>query len=754
MEKDFDIAIKKDYKSYICLGITFLFCGLGFLFLNSFPRLVEAIRDLSTSIVYYFYGLLAADPTSCPVPATVLGKQSWQITESRFKPFRLFPWTWEEFKGLWNVYWDLFVNFDNIQAYFGFISNGALVIARFFSIAVIVYFGMFLLKGKKPISEEDIVDETLKKNDELYQDTPGLKRFKKFLFLRIYPLIWWCKDFLLYVQCNKKYYRIWLALWLLYFNVISIGLSFFAFYLYFIVSFDFISVYTQIVKLLADLTPAIRFVPGIVWFIIGFIVLNYLANERGYANLEHRERRNRGFLNERGVANVIWGNMGTGKTRMLTSLALSAEKQLRDQALEILLETDMMFPNFPWVRLRAEVKRRMESHMIVDVFSIRHWIRDWKARFMYLEKNGLVNWFQKNLREGKRVTDVTFGYDTVHYRSTYNDNLKIIHLYDAIENYAQAYFIYAIQTSLIVSNYAIRTDFDRTENGHFPIYNDDFFRRKPQFKHLYSKYSHILDFDILRLGKRMLDNNPNRNALGFSVIVVSEIDKERKNELEIRKQASAKKKTVDSEEKCTQNNDLFNACVKMIRHAAVIANRVFIIIICDLQRPEDYGANAREVGELTFIDRKGEKAPVLPFYSPYWIIRACYFIHRIFFRFYLGFISSRDDNTLLLYIFKNITAFYVQYIDRIEKLFGCQTFYLEVESGRMDGKALERKFYGMDKKDFSERYSTDAMSSIFDLPNTVSIAMFVEYADIMATQAERAMQHSHFQADIDEYINV
>ena len=100
---------------------------------------------------------------------------------------------------------------------------------------------------------------------------------------------------------------------------------------------------------------------------------------------------------------------------------------------------------------------------------------------------------------------------------------------------------------------------------------------------------------------------------------------------------------------------------------------------------------------------------------------------------------------------KNCTALYSNYIDRTEKLFGCQPFNLEVESGRMDGNSKKRKFYGMDKKDFSGRYCTDAMSSIFDLPNMVSIADFVEYSDVMAIKAERDKQNSHFQNDINRY---
>ena len=190
----------------------------------------------------------------------------------------------------------------------------------------------------------------------------------------------------------------------------------------------------------------------------------------------------------------------------------------------------------------------------------------------------------------------------------------------------------------------------------------------------------------------------------------------------------------------------------MIRHATVIRNRVFVRVLCDLQRPEDWGAGGREVGEVVFIDSKGEKSPVLPFFSPYWLLYPVHAISRAFTNLFTRYLGARDDNTLLIFLMKNVNALFVQYVDRTEKLFGSQTFKLEVESGRMDGKPKERKFYGMDKKDFSARYCTDAMSSIFDLPNTVSIADFIEYANIMATKAERDLQNSHFQNDIDQNI--
>ncbi|MBQ8720470.1 MAG: hypothetical protein IJY65_05500 [Clostridia bacterium] len=759
MKDKLNSILSRDYRHYICIGITLLFLGLGFLFPNALPRVGEAFRDLGTSLVYYFYGLFADNPDACPIAPTVIQLQVWKWGESPWEPLRLFPWSWEEFKVLWQQYWTLWATGENVQNYIWSMSDILEVTSKVLILVLPLALPLWL-KAKKYTEEQEEDDEgaevkTSKKKQKPVEDSKYLKRFKRLLFITVYPVVRWCKSFVEFIRENKMYYQTWLFLWLLYFNVISVGVAFIAFYLYFVVSFDFIGLYMQLVKLLSDLTPMIRFIPGIVWFVIGYFLLDYFCKEAGYSRLEHNERKNRGFLNERGVVTVIYGNMGTGKTRMLTSLALSAEKQLRDQALEILLETDMKFPNFPWVNLRSEVKHRMEEHTIVDIFSIRRWIRAWKDEYLYLEGNDLLRWYQRRARKGKLNRDITFGYDIEHYRTTYNDNLTITHIYDAIEDYAQAFFVYSIQTSLVFSNYAIRVDFDVTDNGHFPLYNDDFFRRNPKYQDMYSKYCHIIDFDMLRLGKRMLEDNPNKNALGFGVYVVSEIDKERKNELEIRKQASARKKSRAGEldeEECTQNNDLFNACLKMIRHATVIANRVFVKVLCDLQRPEDWGAGGREVGEVVFIEDKGEKAPVLPLFSPYWLISCMYVVHRLFFRFYLRYMGVRDDDTLLLYLFKNTTALYAQYIDRTEKLFGCQTFKLEVESGRMDGKSKQRKFYGMDKKDFSRRYSTDAMSSIFDLPNTVSIADFIEYSDIMATKAERDKQLSHFQRDIDRYV--
>lgn len=717
-----------DYRHVICWAITALCVGAGFLFPNALPRLGEAARDIGTSLVYYF-GELVLDES--PLPATVTAMPSWQWAPSRWEALQLFPWTWEEFKVLCSMFWDVFWTVENWEAYWWAFGDVMYYVSKFLLMAMPLLLCVILFLGRYKNTY----------NNDYNVDSKPLKRAKRLLFKVAYPTCRWVRRFVGFVKENEKYWKIWLLLWLLHFNVIVIVVEFIAFYLYFIVSFDWISIYSQILKLLIDLAPVVRFLPTLVWLVIGALVFNHICRKIAYNRLYHHERQNRGFINERGVVTIIYGNMGVGKTSMVTSMGLSAEVELRDMAFEILLETDIMFPNFPWCNLREEMKRRIESKQLVDIPSVRRWVKEWRYWFDGIKQH--PKWWRRQLRK-RGLTDYSFGYDFEHFSIDYNDNLKITELFEAIEDYACAYFIYTVQTSLIISNYSVRTDSIIEDLGNFPLWDCDFFKRDARLMDAYSRHAHIIDFDMLRLGKRMLEDNPNRNAFGFGIYLVSEIDKERKNALQL-------KETKIKDDECNQRNDLFDACLKMSRHACVIANKVFLKIICDLQRPEDWGAGGREVGEVVFIAGKSGMAPTLPFFSPYWFCEALfYWLKGKWDGFYTRYIANRADNTLLVQAVKCVISRIDNHYRKVKGLFNSETMSLEVESGRMDGEAKERKYYRMAKKDWSKRYSTNCLSAIFegDEPNTMSINDFVEYAGIMATEAELQMQHSHFQNDL------
>ena len=715
-----------DYRHYIAAAITLGFLACGLIFYNALPRIAEAFRDLGTSAAYYVMELVT--PGNNPISATVIRMPEWEFAPSRFEPLRIFPWTWEEFKVLWGRFTDMLFSSENLRAYWWRVTDVLYVCSR--ALLVLMPLVLVLWMWSRRYTSEQ--------NNDNDRDSRPLVLWRRFTFRIVYPIRDWLRGFGAFLIANAGYLKVWAFLWALYFNAVVIVVEFIAFYLYLISSFDFAAIYPQLVKLLIDLAPAVRFLPGVVWAAIGLWLLDYFCKNAAYDRLYRQEDVNTDFVEECGVVTAIYGPPGVGKTTTVSSLSLTAEVKLRNDAFEILIERDMMFPAFSWCQLRSEFRKVAERGDIVDANSCRAWVRAWEELF---DENLYDKTF--SCRDYKNFA---FGYDFNHYPMLYDGELGTVSLWDAIEDYTCAYLVFTIQTSLIISNYSIRTDQIIDDLGNMPLWNSDFFKRDPRLMDAYSRYAHIIDYDMIRLGKLMLERNPNRNAFGFGVYVISEIDKERKNALELRE-------TKKNTEECNQMNDLFNACLKMSRHACVIANRVFLKIFCDLQRPEDWGAGGREVGEIVFIAEKGDMHPVLPFFSTYWWTSALYgWCRARFDKFYTQYIHVRADNTLFVHLLKSVMARLGKHYRDVEDRFGSQTLHLECESGRMDGNVKKAKIYRMPKKDYSRRYCTDCLSAIFegDEPNRVSINDLPTYAGVRATSEELALQNSHFQRDLEK----
>ena len=724
---------RKDYRHVICFVTTLIFLGLGFLFPNALPRVAETVRDFCISIAYYFCELFA--PESNPIKATVLEAQSWKFGEQIWKPLELFPYSWEEFTVLWTRYWSAVFSSENFTAYCDKIGDILYNLSRIsmiilpFSLCVIMYFDGY---KKKRCTERN-------------KKSRPLKTYEGFTFRVIYPITAWVKDFIAFNKENDIYYKTWLLLWMLYFNVISIFVAFVAYYLFFAVSFDVLSIYKQLLKLLVDLTPAVRFLPGIVWLGIGVLVYNYICRSMAFARLYYYEKCNRAVLRDRGVLSVIYGPPRIGKTQFVTSMALSAEIEQFDMAFEIMLNKTIMFPNFPWQRFRDEIKKGIKSHTLVDSRSCRKWVLKGRRFFDYISSTYTAEEWKVNRKRFKNLnTDYTFGYDYTHYATTYNDNLKITHLFDVLAEYACAYLKFTVKTTLLFANYSIRTDSILHDLGNMPFRDNDFFNRDPRYQEAYSKHAHIIDFEMIRLGKRILEVNPNSYAAPTGVMVISEIDKERKNALTLRDVKSTSKE-------CNQLNDLTEACIMVIGHADVIDNRHFIRIIADLQRPESWGANGRELGDVIYIAEKDEIVPALPFFSPYWLLQGLFtFVKKWWDNYKEEVEINRSDKTLFYYLCENIISKIDNHYKKVEGLFGYWTVDLEIQSGKLEGEVKKEKWRHITKKDRSRRYRTDCLSSIFDsyVPNRMHIDDFIMYAGEVGTQEENALQNSHFQNDI------
>ena len=744
---------RKSYFYYICTVLTLGLIALGFLrFPNAIGRLVESCRDLGLSVAYTFCDLLGIETGITPTVNTLpdysylhLGNLFEQVKEwflSFFQetptipdvpapsppsqpsiptPDVPLPSKWEIFKENWALYWQAFTNEKNLLLYYYYL-------LWYFSIALsVVMIVIPLWKGGKKLFLK-----------LYFREKVGVDR--ESLPLRIWHWIYahvlfyigkFFVDGFYFAKEHDTLWRFWALLAMLYFNVLTITLEFIAYYIFFIAAQELATLYTQVYKLVLDLKPFVSFVTIIGAIIFLICLLFHWSKKIGYERLEHNERKNRGFINELGIVTYIYAEMGEGKTTMLTSMGLSNEVQLRDDALEVILECDTCFPNFPWARLESLLKKAYAHHLVYDKWSCIRFVKSLQEQF-------IENPCRENI----------FGYDIDRYPLTFDNKKYVEDIWETIQDYALAYTIYTTQSALIISNYSIRVDSLMLDLGNFPIWDCDFFKRDSRLIDSFSRHSHILDYDMVRLGCQMLKDNPNRYAFGWGVWVYTELDKEAKNTLEQQEMKA-------TDEECNQKNDLMHVMFKMSRHACMIRFRNFIRIIADMQRVENITANLRQVGQVALITDKEEKAVTLPWFSAWKIFSpALLSIKSRLDNLHVNERFLRSDERLLTGSLERIRAAIGQWETRTVGVFGCRVLKIELQTGRMDGKVKLREYAIQDKKDYAKRNGSDCMAGVFESRgelNTIGLDDMAEYADYIATQDELLKQNSYVQRELKKY---
>lgn len=691
---------RKIVNACVTAVISCAFVAFGFLlFSSSYARLKESVFDLFGSVSYYFKALFGARDS--PVPRVARYSEVWG------KP-TFVPKDMQGFFKSAKRYFLLLADGGNAREYFGRIAQG---VGEFSKILVVVLPCLVVLK---------IVIKRLyaKENTKHNRDTLPLKIFKSAAKVTYQPVKRFIREYIAFLRAYPIIFKCWSALWLAHLNFISIILEFFAYYFYFAASFDMPSLYVQAVKLFADLRVPFKAFPWQVTGAIAWLFFNKWRKKIAVSRLRHFEARNCGFINELPIVSLSCGSMGMRKTTLITDMSLSQEAMFRQKALEILLENDMKFPYFPWICFEKELQKCMEYHTVYNLASVKAWVVKKRKRY---EIHGTG-------------TGQLYGYDIKRYGETYKDGLKTAHIFDVLETYAQAYFIYVIQSSLIVSNYAIRSDNEMADGGNFPLWLTDFFAASERP----SRHSHILDFDILRLGRKVIENNPKAGSFEFGVVAITEIGKERGNNLEL-------KEIKKIAEETNQKNDFFNSWLKMSRHSATVDNFPFIKVFADEQRPESWGADARELAEVIIILSAGEQRLSMPFYTIEEMI--CEQAYCKFLRLYEDFRFRRGDNTLLVHILKTVTAKLWKHNEKIRNLYGYSVLALAKQRGTLDGKAKRKKYFLCNQKIYARRFTTDCFSDYFNdlaMEAKIGINDYEEYAGEKASVNELKQQHSYF----------
>ena len=682
----------------VALTIAFILFGV-LVFGVAYQRVFEALIDLYGGFKYYLCVLFGLPTNDLPSVTDYSKVMEWTV---------ILPSDFEGFKVNTTAYFSMLFSKENFLSWLSVTGAKVSVWAKVLTIFLPCVVVLIIVVKRIYVTP----------NTRHNKDTFPLRIYKVVTRYTIEPLKRFLRQYFEFVKQHNSIWIIWLIIWVFNLNFATVITEFFAFYFYFAVSFDFKAIYTQIVKLFIDLQVAAKSVP--LWIILIFVWLIFerWRKNLALAKLRRMENANRGFINDLPIVSMTCGSMGKKKTTIITDMALSQEVMFRNIAYGKLQETDMKFPNFGWIAFEMELRKCMEYGTVYNLATVKEWIKVKRARY---EKhhNDLLQ---------------LYGYDSERYGLYYRDGLKTSYIFDVLSTYAQLYFIYVIQSSLIVANYSIREDNRLIDGGNFPIWSTDFFSKNPRP----SRHAHILDFDILRLGKKVLENNPSAGSFEFGVVAITEVGKERGNNLELKE---VKKGT----EETNQKNDLFNSWLKMCRHSATVDNYPFIKVFTDEQRPSSWGADARELCDIVHIVSSGNTRLALPFFTIEDMLNEWLF--NRFINLYEDFRFNRGDNTLLIYLLKKVTAIVYRRNTVMYNTYGYSISNIEKERGTMDGKTEKKKYYLMNKKIYSQRFSTDCFSDYFnELAKGTHIGMndYTEYATEKASVQELKRQNSYF----------
>ena len=697
---------KKNEKYYVSFGLIIVSLILSItLYKVCLERLISGFKDIGTSFSYYFSFFFGSyeevHPTVNDLPNIEIGD---------FLPFDL-----DVVIAKLKVYWSVFFDGDTFLGYLAFLFEcffylllyGSLLVPSLVLIVYIVFNGY---------TERHIEFKKRKGKANL---------FFSWIMIGIKASCDYIRKYVDFLKNHKGIFGILLTIWLVNTNMITIAAEALAWYFYWVSSFDYSSIGTQIVKLVFDLIIMLWTLPGILWAIIGYKIFDFIRVNRAYDELRHLEAKNRGFINTLPVGTLITGTMAAGKSKTGVDICLSLQNEFRDRMLNFLDRNMMRFPNFDFMAFEEDLKEAIKNREIINLATARRWVCIKHAEY-----------------DEDPMPDKLWGYDLRKYKNSYNNGLELIGIWKCLENYAQEYFVYTLTTSLIISNIAIRCDLDPVDKGFFLSFNMDFFKRDPAKVEEYSAYAHIIDFDLFRVTCQMNKENDIAGSFEFGIVFIDEFGKERQNMLELKE---VKKNSVEA----NQKNDGFNPWVKVSRHGGTIEGFSLVRIVSAEQRPESLGADLRDLFCLLSIVGISERRSTLKF-----SILPDFFMSVVcpkYLKWYNKVKKYGNENVPLIKNLHRLVSCCYNYSEKRQNIFGYQREKLRRRMGDMSEEYEECVYYLMDMKIYAGRYWTDCLKGVFAtraLEVGTSLYFMKTYQTSCATLDELKSQNSYFVNDV------
>lgn len=694
------------------------------LFSGSLLRLLEALRDVCLSVWAYICFIVDID-----VDVTVT-----ELSAISLYDMGILPETWEQFIIRMQLYGSALINGESFLTFFTALGN-------VLHDVVLVMYALVLVIGILVLVSGNLRD-SVNNNSE---DSKPLKFIKKISAVTWHPIKRCFKQFVQFLKEYPIYYKIafWLTIYT--FNILTIIIEGIAFLFYFVISLDFINIFIQARKLFFDLALPVTKIPGIVWALVALIIYDVWRKKHANEKLDDAESTDEELIKQLPIASLICGPMNTKKTTFATDISITLNKIFRDVALEKLIENDLKFPDFPWINFERCLQYGMQAHTIYNLASVKKFVKKLKTLNV---KNNVPQGLMLSLRQnyGYTYNDCVFGYDVKHYGFTYWDNLEEKTLYDVLEIYGQLYFLYVINSSLIISNYSVRIDSFLVDMGNFPVWDNDFFRKDAEAVKSHTRRSHIIDYDALRLGLRVIKDNKFKDSIDFGIILITEIGKERGNQYTVRG-----KNVINGIEQTTQNNDLFNVDVKMCRHRATIDNYPFVAFIMDEQRASSLNADLKELCDVLYIFESSEFNFITPVFAPDELLYNV--TTPLFNNFYIKDRINKAGDNVIRHLFKKIYRSIQYHYVKLYNQYSACTLTYTVQDGKGDSTAKKKKYRLLKKKIHAGRFATDAYAGFYYEKTKYSKAGFAdlpEYVDKTATLSELTSQNSYFAEDISK----
>ena len=354
--------MSRRFNIIVTIVISAIFLGLTAVFWQSYVRFGEACKDFGLSVAYYVCELFGIEYSFTPTVTEYSDVLQWGI----FLPSDL-----EGFTASAKEYFALLISGENFAGYWTKVGDVMLVVAKVIAVILPCVIVLILV----------IYRMYRQGNTKHNHDTKPLKAFK-WLAARTYqPIKRAVLCYREYLSEHKSIWVCWIVLWVSHLNLASIVTGFFAYYFYFVLSFDVANLYVQVCKLFIDLQVIFRHFPW--WSIVTvcWLLFNRWRKNIALNRLRHFEARNCGFINELPIVSMSCGSMGKRKTTLITDMVLSQEVMFRQKALEILQNNDMKFPYFSWIAFEDELRRCMEHGTVYNLASVKTWVALKRQRF-------------------------------------------------------------------------------------------------------------------------------------------------------------------------------------------------------------------------------------------------------------------------------------------------------------------------------------------------------------------------------------